>query len=68
MTVKIYMYPKEKINYTKALFKNYHLGLYDKITNVNIVKDLDSDYDLIDKNQNVLGRFNKKQFYLEILY
>ena len=66
MIVKIFMKPKEKINYSKALFKNYHLGLYDQITDVSFVKDLKSDYDLIDKNKNVVGRFNKKQFYLEI--
>lgn len=66
MTVKVFMYPKEKINYDKSLFEDYHLGLYQSYNNVIVIKDAFSDYRLYDKEDDVITFLNKKQFYLEI--
>ena len=65
MLVEIYMYSQEKIKYNKNLFRDFYTGFYD-IVDANSIKDIGTDYDLLDKNQNVINRFNKKQFYLEV--
>jgi len=66
MTVHVYMYPKEKINYDKFLFENYYLGLYKTYYKVGSVKDYYLDYRLYDKEDDVIASISKKNFFLKI--
>lgn len=66
MTVDVYMYPKEKINYDKSLFENYYLGLYKTYYKVVSVKDCYLDYRLYDKEDDIITSISKKNFFLKI--
>lgn len=63
MQIKVYM--KDKENVSPSLFENWEKGLYATFSNIGEIKDVETDYDLLNTG-NLIHRFRKDRFYLVI--
>lgn len=63
MVVNIYL--KNKEQYSPKLFENYDEGLYKIVKDIELVKDINTDYDLL-RNNKLIERFDKEKFYLVV--
>lgn len=63
--MNVNVYRKEKESISQNFFENYEEGLYATIHNIDTIKDIETDYDLL-SNGNLIKRYRKDEFYLII--